>query len=237
MDTGEEEEDSQRLQRHVRAMGAVNRSLHAQLGGGSVHAVGPSGIGEGDLLASADLRRGPLTIRRVATASAWVEQLQLTSGAGEPLLVRSPSGAAFIVEGRCRREVQSGLLAAALSEELGQPRDMREEELESLDEGVPVEVLEGPKGRPFVVVGGRRISIRGLPLPYPVSNEEMQLFPAGAEVNVAAANVPRAKFEGAFSGRYQLAQARATVARNGVLPAAASFGRRVWRRLGGSTKA
>lgn len=231
-----EEEDSQRLQRHLRAMSAVNRSLHAQLEGSPLHTVGPSGTGEGDLLASTDLRRSPLTLRRASTASAWVEQLQLTSGGGEPSLARSPGGAVFVVEGRYRREVQSGLLAAALSDELGEPRDIGEEELGRLDDGVPVEVLEGPSERPFVVVGGRRLSIRGLPLPYPVSSEEMQVFPAGAEVNVAAANVARTKFEGAFSGRYQLAQARATVARKGVVPAATSFSRRVWRRLGGSSK-
>ena len=231
---GTEEEETQRLRRHLRAMSAVNRSLHAQLEGRSVHVVGPSEA-EGDLLARTDVHQAALPPRRLMTASAWVEQLQVTSGGGEPYLVWR-SGAVFLVEGRYGREVRSGLLTAALSEYLGEPRDITEEELEGLDEGVPVELLEGPRGRPFVVVGGQRLSIRGLPLPYPVSTEEMQLFPEGPELNVASANVPRAKFEGAYSGRYQLSQARAAVARKGVIPAAAAFGRRAWRRLGGSSR-
>ena len=230
-----EEEEKQRLRRHLRAMSAVNRSLHAQLEGRWVHVAGAPGTGDGDLLGRTDPYHGSLQLRRASTASTWVEQLQLTSGGGEPRLVRG-AGAVFVVEGRHRREISSGLLVAALSEQLGEPRDITDEELEHLDEGVPVEVLEGPRGRPFVVVGGQRLSVRGLPLPYPVSTEEMQLFPEGVELNVASANVARAKFDAAFSGRYQLAQARAAVARKGVLPAAAAFGRRVRRRLGGSSR-
>jgi len=234
METNEEDE-TQRLRRHLRAMSAVNRSLHAQLEGRSVQVVGPPTTGDGDLLASGDVRQPALQPRRSSTASAWVEQLQLVSGGGDAYLVRH-SGAVSLVEGRYRREVRSGLLTAALSEHLGEPREMTADELERLDEGPPVELLEGPRGRPFVIVGGQRHSIRGLPLPYPVGAEEMQMFPEGAELNVASANVARAKFEDAYSGRYQLSQARAAVARKGVVPAVGAFARRVSRRLGGGAK-
>ena len=234
MDTTEEGE-TQRLRRHLRAMSAVNRSLHAQLEGRSVRVGGSSEAGEGDLLSRADVRQASLPARRASAASAWVEQLQVTSGGGEPYLVRS-SRAVFVIEGRYGREVSSGLLAAALAEHLGEPRDIGDEELERLAEGATVELLEGPRGRPFVVVGGQRLSIRGLPLPYPVSAEEMQVFPEGPELNVASANVARAKFQDAYSGRYQLSQARAAVARKGIVPAATAFGRRAWRLLGGSSR-
>jgi len=231
-----EENEMQRMQRHLRAMSAVNRSLHAQLEGTLGAGIGSTGIRDGDLLATTDVRRSPLALRRASTASAWVQQLQLTSGGGEAFLARGPNGAVFVVEGRYRREVSSGLLAAALSENLGEPREMNDGDLERLDEGVPVEVLEGPSGRPFVIVAGRRISLRGLPLPHPVSSEQMQLFPAGEEVNVAAANVARARFEQAFSGRYQIERARAAVGRKGVVPTAGALARRVLRRFGSGSR-
>jgi len=215
-----EESETQRLRRHLRAMSAVNRSLYAQLEGGSRHGGSPSSGGGGGL----------------AAARAWAEQQQVTSAGGEPYLASGSSEMVFLVEGAHRRLVDSGLLTAALSEELGQPRDLADVELERLDEGMPVEVFQGPTGRPFVLVGGRRISIRGLPLPHPVSAEEMQAFPAGAEVNIAAANVARARFEAAFTGKYQLSQARAAVTRKGVVPAARAFSRRVWRRLRPTSK-
>src|SRR5438046_1382369 len=50
----------------------------------------------------------------------------------------------------------------------------------------PVEVFDSGSGPAFLVVGGRRLPLRGLPLPYLVSSEDMLLFPEGEELNVAA---------------------------------------------------
>jgi hypothetical protein len=174
-------EEHDRLRRHLRALAAVNRQLETQL---------------------RDVR--PHGTPRASLASAWVEQLAFTARAAAPALVRRADGAMFVVEGPVRRAVPSGLIAAAIADHFGDPRDARGDELERCSEGPPVEVLEGPRGAPFVVVGGRRLPLRGLPLPHPVTAEEMQSFPEGPELNVAAANVARSRFEEALSGRYQL---------------------------------
>ena len=57
--------------------------------------------------------RGALTVRRTAEGGAWLEHLHLHGG-GEPMLVRTPTKGAFVVEGHMRRPVRSGLLFAAL---------------------------------------------------------------------------------------------------------------------------
>ena len=47
-------------------------------------------------------------------------------------------------------------------------------------------MLEGGTGRPFVVVGGRRFPLRGLPLPYPVKDDEMLVLPVGEELHITS---------------------------------------------------
>ncbi|HXH26064.1 MAG TPA: hypothetical protein VNI78_12485, partial [Vicinamibacterales bacterium] len=137
----------------------------------------------------------------------------------------------YVVEGGTRRQISSGIIAAALAHALGAPTEIAESDLERLAEGPPVEVLEGPKGPPFVVVGGRRMAVRGLPLPHPVLGEEAEQFPEGAEVNVAAANVARAYFEAARSGRYQLERFRTSIQRNGLVSTLRKGARRITRRF------
>ena len=46
--------------------------------------------------------------------------------------------------------------------------------------------MESGSGPAFLVVGGRRLPLRGLPLPYLVATDDMLLFPEGEELNVAA---------------------------------------------------
>jgi hypothetical protein len=156
-------EDESRQRRHIRALAAVNRQLHAQLEATS--ASGPrSGVGAG-----------------------WVDQLREHADDVDAFLARLPNGVKFVVEGEFRRPVRSGIVAAALEQALGDPRSLPEDALEGYAEGPPVEVLEGPSGAPFVIVGGKRLPLRGLPLPHPVGGEEMQVFPQGPELNVGAA--------------------------------------------------
>jgi hypothetical protein len=168
--------------------------------------------------------------RRAAVASTWLEQLQFNMGRGQPFLVRGPD-ASYVIEGTYRRRVPSGLLASALEEVFGAARTASVDELERWGQSAPVEVLEGPMGAPFVVVGGRRLPIRGLPLPHPVSAEEMEQFPEGPELNLATANVARAQFASAVSGKYQLEQARGVLAREGPLRGTATLARRAGQRL------
>lgn len=229
--TDAEESETERLRRQVRAMGAVNEQLHAQLEG-ELGGGGASPDGGGDLLAPAS--RGPRSgaNRRASETSAWIQQLERHAGGAPPILVRAASGRIYVVEGDHRREVRAGLLVPALERLLGEARAVHDRDLDQWPASAPVEVLEGPKGSPFVIVGGKRWPIRGLPLPHPVSAEVTELFPEGVELNVAATNVSRAQFERAVSGKYHLARARAVLRRHGALKGSATILRRVRGRLG-----
>jgi hypothetical protein len=222
-----------RLQRHLRAMGVMNRQLQAQLDGGGGTAWGPSSGQDDDLLAtagSASFGTSAAGARRAATAGGWLEQLAMSTDGASPFLVRRRNGRAFLVEGGYRREIRSGVIAAALEEKFGTAREVKDTEFNRWADGVPVEVLEGPQGPPFVVVGARRLPLRGLPLPYPVSGDQMELFPKGPEVNVSAANVSRARFRQAMYGRYQMERVRSVVARKGMVGTAKEAARRTTHR-------
>jgi hypothetical protein len=193
------------MQRRLRALSAVNRQLHAQLEGGTVRLAGSSANGE----------RGALTVRRASEGGAWLEHLHLHGG-GDPMLVRTASKGMYVVEGNMRRTVKSGILFNALIRVIGAPREMPDAEVERWSTGPPVEVLEAGTGAAFVVVGGRRLPLRGLPLPYLVSTADMLLFPEGEELNVAASRVvPKSRVararaaiekDGAFKGSTKLVQ-------------------------------
>ena len=107
------------------------------------------------------------------------------AGASEPFLVRSHKRGCFLVEGSLRREIKAGVLFAALAWAIGPVREVRDSQLDTWNEGPPVEVLLAPHGPAFVVIGGRRHSIRGLPRPYQVATEEMLRFPVGPELLIS----------------------------------------------------
>jgi hypothetical protein len=153
-------DDDERLRRYLRALSAVNWQLQAQLETGAVH----------------------------SQAGIWLEQLQV-SGGGDPFLVRSAERGMFLIEAGMRRSIKAGLLFGALTHAFAL-HGMTEAELDALDEGPPVEVLRGPSGPAFIVAGGRRFSLRGLPLPYAVSADEMARFPEARELRVGTASEP-----------------------------------------------
>jgi hypothetical protein len=150
-------------------------------------------------------------------ASGWMETLQKNTSTETPYLVRKPNGKVFLIEGSDRRAVKSGLLAAALERDLGAARVVTGDELQNWTPSVPVEVFEAPEAAPFVVVGGQRLPVRGLPPFNAVSAIDLDRFPKGKPLNVASANVPRSRYEAAISGRYQIQRLRSAVARRGVL--------------------
>ncbi len=119
----------------------------------------------------------------------------------------------FVIEGTLRRQIKSGLIFLALARVFGEPRQVRDSELDRLEEGPPVEILEGGTGPAFVVVGGRRWPIRGLPLPYLVSTREMLSVPEAEELNFAAALVLALHPDQARCDRSWRARARARRAR------------------------
>lgn len=100
-----------------------------------------------------------------------------------------------VVEDGTRRLVRSGLIGAALEQAMGPVRDATAEELDRWKEGDPVEVLELAGEPPFIVVGGVRRPLRGLPVPHRVDAAGLASFPQGPQLDVAAANVPRSRYQ------------------------------------------
>jgi len=200
-----------RLRRRLRALSLVNRQLHTQLEGGVVRLTGTA----------TNAARGALTVRRTAEGGAWLEHLHLHGG-GEPVLVRTPTQGVFVVEGHMRRPVRSGLLFAALTRVLDAPKEMTDKDVERWSLGPPVEVLEAGTGAAFLVVGGRRLPLRGLPLPYLVSTNDMLLFPEGEELNVAT---PRA------APPKRASRARDVIAKDGVARGGAKLAKKAAKRL------
>jgi hypothetical protein len=230
-DTVTDEED--RLRRHLRASSAVNRQLQAQLEGSGVRAIATPGGArrDADLLDSAGASGSTVTVRRASVGNAWLEQLALHPEATKPQLVRRPDGATFVVEGRYRRRVKSGLLAAALEQRLGARRDVTDDEIDQWSESVPVEILERPTGAPFLVVGGQRIPLRGIPLPHPVNGELADQFPEGPELNISAGSLAKVRLRSALSPDSFVDRVKRSVdRRGGVVPAASTFARRQARR-------
>jgi hypothetical protein len=78
------------------------------------------------------------------------------------------------------------MLFAALESLIGTAREVGDAELDRWNEGPPVEVLEAPSGPAFIIVAGRRLTLRGLPLPNPVTTDEMLRFPEGEELRIGA---------------------------------------------------
>ncbi|HEY5076204.1 MAG TPA: hypothetical protein VIJ48_01750 [Acidimicrobiia bacterium] len=218
------QDETERLRRHLRALSAVNRQLHAQLEGGAPRVVDP-GRARDDILAGDDAgaRTSMLSIRRASSGSEWIEQLQLLAGASDPFLARSPKRGAFVVEGALRRQIKAGMLFVALERVIGPARVMRDAEIDRFTEGPPVEVLEASSGPAFVIVAGRRLPIRGLPLPHPVTDEERLRFPEGEELRVGTGSGGKR--------RAGLRQARSLVQREGVVGGGVAVARRGARRL------
>jgi hypothetical protein len=217
-------DEAQRLRRYLRALTAVNRQLYDQLESSGARPV--ESARDPDLLDvdEADQPRArPMVLRRGEYGELWVEQLLLRGGASGPFLVRSTARGAFLVEGRMRRAINAGLLFRALERMLVE-RAVSDDDLDALEEGPPLEVLEGPSGPAFVIVGGRRYPVRGLPLPYAITADEMALFPEAQELRVGM-SAPRGKAD----------RARAVMEREGPVRGSVTVtskaAKRVWRKV------
>jgi len=77
------------------------------------------------------------------------------------------------------------MLLAALEPRYGPRRPATDDELAAWTPGPPVELLEGPKGLPFVVIGSVRIPIRNLPLTHPVRASALDGLPEGPPLDMA----------------------------------------------------
>jgi hypothetical protein len=227
--TSSSHDDVDQLRRQLRAMAAVNQQLHAQLEGQLVRTVGRAGAHGGDLLGDSDMFTGMvMNARRAGIASGWLQQLQAHGGGEDVFLARTPSREVFLVEGTVRRSVKAGLIVSALTKVLGPVREVGQSDLNRFSVGPPVEVVEGASGPPFVVAGGRRLPIRGLPLPYPVTNDDLGVFPMGEELNVSL---------GALGGgRTTMQRAKDVVANQGLAQGAKQIAGKVVRRARSTVK-
>lgn len=208
MSTEQADDERDRLRRELRAMGAVNRQLQAQLD-------------------------EPATVvrhRRANRGTEWIEKL-VANGATGSSLVQSADGKVYIVEAEEKRVVSAGIVAAALEEALGQPGAVSRDQLAQWADGVPVELFEAADGAPFVVVGGRRCTVRGVPLPYPVNNRQASAFPRGDDLNVAAANVSRRRYREAASPAFQIDRVKTAIAEKGLVGSGRAAARRARRLL------
>jgi hypothetical protein len=205
--------DIERLRRELRAMATVNHQL----------------------LAMQDEPIAARKVRRAGAATGWIEELA-TRGVCPSAFVRADDGSVYVVEGGTKRPVRSGILAAALEPMLKDGPGVTPEALADLDEGCPVELLEATTGPPFVVLGGRRHTVTGIPLPMPVDDLQASDFPEGVPINAAAANVSRARFDAAMSGSLHVGRARNALASKGVTGSVKAAGRRLRAVLASSTR-
>jgi hypothetical protein len=165
--------------------------------------------------------------RRGILGGEWLEQLAAL-GVCEPELIRAEDGSLFVVEGSTKRAVRSGLVAAALEELIGEPTPVSQDDADAYRDGIAIELFEAAAGPPFVVIGGKRHNVHGLPMPYPVDNRQASEFAEGADINVAAANVSRRRFEQARTPQMQL---RGSISSRGAMGTAKHVARRVGSRV------
>ncbi len=182
-------DELQRLRRQLRAMASLNEQLRAQLEALSAETASSSATRGADPLqdpAAAPLPLGAAP-RRARRAQEWVafEVRDDLDGAGDQAhLVSHPDDGLFLIDGGVRRRVRSGLLAPVLERLLGEAGPIDDETFSAWPEGPPVEVLEGPGGAPFVVVGSRRLPVSGLPLPHPVPAEVFDALVQGPTLDL-----------------------------------------------------
>lgn len=157
-------DEAHQLRRRLRAMAAVNSTLRGQIDDTSHN------------IPEASARRGRIARNwQFSTERVPLDSLEI---------LEDPNGASYLVEAGERRRIKAGLLMPGLERVVGPRRVVSEKTIERLPEGPPLEVLEGLSGPPFLVLGGQRIPLRGLPVPHPVSPEAVDGLPQGPELNV-----------------------------------------------------
>ena len=182
-----DDQEADQLRRHLRASALVNRQLHARLA-----ELQPS---------KAQLKARAASVPPPIPHETDLPTMSTTSGT-QPHLTRRSDGLVFLVDADGRRKVKSGLLAAALEVEFGPVQTEGESGYGRAGDAASLEVLVGPSGEPFLVIGGRRMPLRGLPSPRTVDAAEIARYPEGKTLDVARANVARAKAEPASASDF-----------------------------------
>lgn len=107
-------------------------------------------------------------------------------------LVCSDDGSWFLVEGKVRRYIASGVIVQALLRALGGPVPMSADDLESYEEAAPLVVVTSPDDRAYLVVAGTRIALRGFPRVVPATQRAISRIKISKTVNVNEMQFPRA---------------------------------------------
>lgn len=136
-----------------------------------------------------------LAVQRAREAQGWIQEVPKSASERAPILVVDRSGHVFVVERARRRPVSSSVLAAALEARFGPAEPVDQDRLDRWEAGPPVEVLEGRRGAPVIVVGGERLPLRGLPVPYPVRQGVIDRLPQGEAIDLGKALVGRRQYD------------------------------------------
>jgi predicted O-methyltransferase YrrM len=110
----------------------------------------------------------------------WLEQLHARSSTEAPRLVQSPAGTVYLVEAGLKRHVKTWLMVNALEALFGGV-ERNVDDLAAIEDGPPVDVLADPDGRVYVIAGGQRFRVQGLPVPTAANAEALQRFPEAHE--------------------------------------------------------
>ena len=135
-------------------------------------------------------------VQRAREAQGWIQEVPKSASERPPLLVVDRSGHVFVVERSRRRHVE--LLGAgrrARGALRPAPSPSTRTASTRWKEGAPVEVLEGRRGAPVIVVGGERLPVRGLPVPYPVRQGVIDRLPEGEAIDLGKALVGRRQYD------------------------------------------
>lgn len=176
----------------------------------------------------------PAIERRAEHGAAWLDELTSARAVGPPHLARRGDGRVFLIEGSTKRNVKSGIVAAALEQSLGRSRPTTDADLAAKRDGTPVEIFEDGDGQPFLVIGGEFRRARGVPFTYPVDSSSVGQLNRGADIDLARANVSRLRLQEAMSGQFQLDRIRSAVKHRGVVGTTKAVGKRAMRAVRGT---
>ncbi len=146
-----------------------------------------TGEGTPEVVTGQTIERPELRWREIPghAPSAW--PAELAAGAtGTPVLVERADGHTVVVEAGTTRMVNPPVLAIALAQVLDHA-DIPEDELRSLPKGPAVTALKATGEPAFVVVGGRRHAIGGLPITRHIDADRYAQFPEGQGLDLLRA--------------------------------------------------
>lgn len=140
----------------------------------------------------------PATVPGDALVAEYLATADTTGSTGSsPRLVCEADGTWFLVEGSVRRYIGSGIIVQALKKALGAPVPMPSEELGTYRRVDALCVVAGPDGSQQLIVGGKRILLRGFPTVAVASSAALAGIEVSHTVNVnelrfiAASAVPK----------------------------------------------